>query len=274
MGSLAAEPGARRSQAWPRVVGAVALAALGTCGVTVLLTAPRQTHTSASLASQSDWVLAGALPASGDFPPDWGYSLTGRLQRAAASTTVTSSPQSNPAPAAIYAPEACGSIPKVLDHSGGALAAYVQVDRAAQLFVQDAPPADAPATGEAREHGPNARFAIWVVPDGPARIANYLNWLGQCGSYHVTNHFPDGHVKNRRDVSTVVQARSAAGADAAVTVTRSFTTINSRDPATTYHVAYYAVRGVLLECTIYMEGSELDQVQQIASRTVQKLGAL
>ena len=276
MGSLAAQPVAPRSQPWPRVVGAIALAVLGACGATLLMTAPRSNHASASLASRTDWVLATALPNSADFPADWGYSLTGRLQRAIPSTTVASSPQPNPAPAAaaIYAPAACGSIPKVLDHSGGALAAYVQVDRYAQLFVQDAPPADAAATGEAREHGPNARFAIWVVPDAPARIANYLNWLGQCGSYHITNHFIDGQVKDQRNVTTAVETRSAAGADAAVTVTRTFTTVGSRDPSSTYHVAYYAVHGVLLECTIYMEGAELDQVKQIASHTLQKLGTL
>lgn len=264
---------ATAGQPWPRVVGAIALVVLGACGVTVLATEPGSKAVSASLTAQADWSLATALPASADFPPDWGYSLSGRLQRAAA-TTDALPPPPNPSPTAVYTPDTCGSIPKVLDHSGAALAAYVQVDRYAQLFVQDAPPPDAAATGEGREHGPNSRFAIWVVADGPARVANYLDWLGRCGSYRVTNYFLDGRVKNQRNVTTAVEARSADGADAAVTVTRTFTTIGSRDPASTYHVAYYAVRGVLLECTMYMEGADLDQVKRLAAQTVNKLRAL
>lgn len=264
---------ATAGQRWPRVVGAIALVVLGTCGVTVLATDPNSKTTATSLASQTDWTLATTLPASADVPPDWGYSLSGRLQRAAAPTDALTPPP-NPSPTAVYAPDSCGSIPKVLDHSGAALAAFVQVDRYAQLFVQDAPPPDAAATGEGREHGPNARFAIWAVPDGPARITNYLDWLSRCGSYRVTNYFLDGRVKNQRDITTAVEARSAAGADAAVTVTRRFTTIGSRDPSSTYHVAYYAVRGVLLECTMYMEGADLEQVKRLATQTINKLRAL
>lgn len=56
---------------------------------------------------------------------------------------------------------------------------------------------------ERREHGPNSRFAIWVAPDGPARIANYLDWLGPCGAYRVTNYDRDGEVKDERTVTTV-----------------------------------------------------------------------
>ncbi|MCV7077921.1 hypothetical protein [Mycobacterium szulgai] len=264
---------ATAGQPWPRVLAAIALAVLGACGVTVLAE-PHSKAAPATLASQTDWVLATALPASADVPPDWGYSLSGRLQRAAPSANDALTPPPNPNPTAVYVPDTCGSVPKVLDHSGSALAAFVQVDRYAQLFVQDAPPPDAAATGEGREHGPNSRFAIWAVPDGPARIANYLDWLSRCGSYHVTNYFLDGRVKNQRNVTTKVEARSASGADAAVTVMRTFTTIGSRDPASTYHVAYYAVRGVLLECTMYMEGADLDVVQRLATQTVNKLRAL
>lgn len=61
---------------------------------------------------------------------------------------------------------------------------------------------------------------------------------------------------------------------AAVAVTRTFTTADGRDPSSTYHVAYYAVRGVLLECTSYLQGADLDLVRQLATRTVQKLRAL
>jgi hypothetical protein len=281
MGALDREPAAGpvavRSQPRPRALGAIALVLLGICGAVLLLTGPSSTRSSASLASQTNWTLATTLPKSSDFPQDWGYSLTGRLQRLTPNIPspngASSPPSPNPA-AAIYEPAVCGNTPRILDHSGSALAALAHVDRYAQLFVQDAPPADAAATGESHEHGPNARFAIWVVPDGPAQVANYLTWLNQCGSYRVTNHFLDGEAKNRRDVTTSVETRSADGADAAVTVTRTFVPIASRDPSSTYYVAYYAVRGVLLESTIYLEGAELDQVKQIAARTLQRMRAL
>lgn len=274
MGSQAAEPPAARSQPWPRVVGATAVAVLGVCGAAVLMAAPCPDNAPTHLASRTDWALATALPASADFPSDWGYSLTGRLRRAATPdpSALNAAPRQDPS--AVYEPGTCADIPKVLDHAGGALAAYVQVDRYAQLFVQDAAAADFAATGEGHEHGPDARFAIWVVPDTTVWVANYVDWLGRCGSYRVTNYFFDGRVKNRRSVTTQVGMRSADSADAAVMVTRTFATLGSRDPSSTYHVTYYAVRGVLLECTIYMEGPDLDLVQKLAGQTLQRLRAL
>ncbi len=227
---------------------------LGACGAALVLTAPpaNQARAAASLLSRSNWVLATALPASQDVPADWGYSLTGRLRRAVSPSTVPPAALPNTSRAAVYSPAGCGNIPKILDHSSADLAAYVQIDRDVQVFGQDAP-LDAAATGESDERGPNARFALWAVADGPARIANYLDWLNRCGSYQVTNHFLDGTVKNERTVTTEVEALSAGGADAAVAVTRTFTTADGRDPSSTYHVAYYAVRGVLLECTSYLQ---------------------
>lgn len=271
MGSVAAEPVASPGRPWPRVVGALALAVLGACGV-MLLAVPSLSDTT-DLASHSDWVLATALPTSTDFPPDWGYSLTGRLQRAAASDPATLSVQPDAGPAATYEPDMCGAIPKILNHSGDSLAAYVQVDRYAQLFVQDAPASDFAATGEGREHGPNARFALWVNSDAAEQVGNYQHWLDRCGSYRVTNYYVDGQVKDRRTVSTQIQSHAARDADAAVTVTRTFATIGSRDPASTYQVSYCAVRGVLLECTIYMEGAERDLVQRLADQTLRNLRA-
>lgn len=262
---------------WPQVVGAVALVVLGACGVAVLVTPLRSNDTrgtSASLLSRPNWVLATALPTTGDIPDDWGYSVIGRLQRANPASADPSNVQPIPGPAATYAPPACASIPKVLDHSGGALTAFVRLDQYVQVFGQDATPADAAATGEDTEHGPNARFAIWAVPDGPDRIANYLDWLNQCGSYHVTNYFLDGRVKDERNVTTEVEARSAAGADAAVAVTRTFSTEESQDLSSIYHVAYYAVRGVLVECTIFMEGADLALVKRLANHTLEELRAL
>lgn len=174
----------------PRAIGAISLAVLGACGAALVLTAPpaNQARAAASLLSRSNWVLATALPASQDVPADWGYSLTGRLRRAVSPSTVPPAALPNTSRAAVYSPAGCGNIPKILDHSSADLAAYVQIDRDVQVFGQDAP-LDAAATGESDERGPNARFALWAVADGPARIANYLDWLNRCGSYQVTNHF-------------------------------------------------------------------------------------
>jgi hypothetical protein len=266
------------AQRWPRLVGAVALSVLGVCGVTLLAIQPRS-DSGASLASRSDWDLATALPTGADFPADWGYSVAGQLRRATPSKTQSGNPAPSvpppQGPTAAYTPATCGTIPKILDQSsGGALAAYVQVDRYTQIWAQDAAPPNSAATGESREHGPNARFAIWVVPDASARIANYQDWLGRCGSYRVTNYDYGNRAKNERTVTTVVEAPSADGADAAVTVTRSFVTIGSHDPSSTYHVVYYALRGVLLECSIYMDGADADLVKGVAAHTLQKLRAL
>jgi hypothetical protein len=219
------------------------------------------------------------LPASADFPADWAYSVAGLLRREAPAKAPSAKPASNGTTrqgvTAAYTPAACGTIPKILDQSsGGAMAAYVQVDRYTQIWAQDAAPPDAAATGESHEHGPNARFGIWVVPDASARIADYQDWLSRCGSYRVANYDYGSQVTNERTVTTAVEATSAKGADAAVTVTRSFHLIGSPDPPSTYHVAYYAVRGVLLECAIYMEDADAELVKHVAAQTLQRLRAL
>lgn len=264
------------SRSWPQVLGAAALVVLAACGVAVVAAPPHSHETgnaSTSLVSRSNWVLATTLPGSGDVPAEWGYSVIGRLQRSSPPNADAASAPPSLGAGASYAPPGCASIPKILDHSGATLAAYVHLDQYVQVFGQDVP-ANAAATGQYVEHGPNARFAIWVVPDGPGRIANYSDWLGQCGSYHVTNYFHDGQLKDERDVTTEVDTRSAAGADAAVTVTRTFTTAGNRDLSSVYHVAYYAVRGVLLECTMYMEDADLALVRRLATHTLEELRAL
>ncbi len=98
--------------------------------------------------------------------------------------------------------------------------------------------------------------------------------MSRCGSYRVANYNYGSQVTNERTVTTVVEATSAKGADAAVTVTRTFHLIGSPDPPSTYHVAYYAVRGVLLECAIYMEDADAELVKHVAAQTLQRLRAL
>ncbi len=85
---------------WPRAVSVAALTVLGACGAALQMIPPRS-HTgasSASLAAQSDWALAGALPASADFPADWGYAVAGLLRREAADKVPSARPASNGTP--------------------------------------------------------------------------------------------------------------------------------------------------------------------------------
>jgi hypothetical protein len=263
---------------WSRAVGAVALTVVGACGGVVLVSPPRSGTgpSSASLASRSNGVLATALPTSADFPAGWGYSVTGQLRRETAPNGPGAKRASaRPSPAADYLPAACGAVPKIVDQSSGAaLAASVQIHRDTQIWAQDAAPPDAGATGEGREYGPNARFAIWVVPDPAARIAEYQYWLGRCASYRVINYDYAGEATNERAVTTVVEASAARGAEAGVAVTRSFTTVSSHEPPSTYHVEYYALRGVLLECSVNMEGADADIVKAVAARTLRNLQAM
>jgi hypothetical protein len=261
-------------QAWPRVVGAAALAALGACGVVVLLI-PTRSKAPSSLASRSNWALAGALPPGRDFPADWGYGVSGPLRRTPTPDNVVPSTPQPGIPRAVYAPAACTNIPRMLDYAGGAsMGPTMSVDRYTELQANSAALMDSEATGEIEEHGPRASMTIWVVSDGPTRIANYVDWLGHCGSYHVTNYDGKGGFKNERTVKTVVEARSADGADSAVTVTRTFTTIGNPAQSATYRVSYYALRGVILECQIFMEGPDRDLVQKRAVQTLQRLGTL
>lgn len=257
---------------WPRAVGALAMAVLGACGLTVALRAP-PSHSAASLAGRSNWALAAALPKSSDFPADWGYGLAGELQRS--TPTVAPAPNTAPQlPSAAYGPPACGSIPRILDHREDARGPHVTVDRYKQLVALEAGLADADATGERHEIGPYATFMILVVRDGPAEIAEYAEWLRRCGSYRVTNFGRNRQHKNDRTVTTVPDDSWPGGADAAISVTRSFVTVGSQDPPSTYHVAYYALRGIVLECSIYMEGPDVDVAKRLATATIQKLRAL
>ncbi|ORB46754.1 hypothetical protein BST40_17485 [Mycobacterium persicum] len=265
--------GARR-RSWPYLVAGAALAVLGVCGVTVLVIGPRANPLT-SLASRPDWVLAGALPSSGDFPTDWGYGLSGALRRRAFSETTASSTAPQLGPRAVYGPAQCTQIPQLLTHSGAALAAELDVDRYTQLIARDARVWDWPATGESDEHGPNAHFEISVVPDGPDRIANYLDWLGRCGSYQVANYDFNGRLKDQRSATTVLHDHWTDNVVVAVVVTRTFVTAGSDEPPATYRASYYALRGVILECSVYMENAgDRELVQRRASQTLQRLRAL
>jgi hypothetical protein len=174
-----------------------------------------------------------------------------------------------------YGTAACTAIPKILDHSGEAVGPRLGVDHATQLRAQEPGLMDDDATGQRGESGPNASLAIWVDTDGPAQIADYVDWLGHCGSYQVTNYNQDGSIKNKRIVTTVVEGRAVNGPGASVTVTRMFTSPGGGKAPMTYHVNYYAVRGVILECSIYDMGSaDGELVRRQAAQTLQRLRAL
>jgi hypothetical protein len=259
---------------WPRAVGAAALTVLAACGV-IVLAVPSHARSLTSLESRSNWVLAGALPASNDFPADWGYHISGPLQRTGAfHANTTSTPQPG-VPRAVYSPIACTRIPKILNHSASNFGPSMSVDRYTRLSAATAAFVDSDATGELDEQGPRAQLAIWIGSGGPALIADYVDWLGRCDSYHVTNYDGTGTFKSERNVHTVVEGRPPDGADAAVTVIRTFAPVSGHKPSATYYVTYYAVRDVILECTIYqMDGPDRSLVHRRAVETLQRLRAL
>ena len=254
---------------WPRVVAAVALVLLASCGVTLLVIKPRL-KMPASLSAQSNWVLAGALPTSGEVPAGWGYGLAGELQR----STPASSDLPQPLATLSYEPPACGHLPRMLDHREGGQGPHVNVDRYTTIEALEPALADVNATGDVHEIGPNATLTIWAVGDGPAQIAEYTDWLTRCNSYHITDHDKSGKTKAERTVTTVRDEPWPGGTDVAVSVTRSFGTARNTKPPLTYHVAYFALRGVILECSIFMKGPDVDVVKGLAAATIAKLRTL
>jgi hypothetical protein len=243
-----------------RAVAAFALVVLGLCGAALVGFPPR----TASLRSLPNWDLATLLPGIHDFPANWNYSLRGSLHR-------TDPEQAPPWPVRhppVFSPRECGPAPTLatlFDRPGDAAAVHVdhQTDQIARAVLQ-----------ASDEPDPNARFVIYPVTDGAALITKYVDWLARCGTYHVTAANPASGADESRVVTTTITARSAAGADAAVEVTRS-TTITAKGPrrATVYRDSYYWVRGVLLECGTNLSGRDLDVVNHVGAQTLQKLRA-
>lgn len=262
--SAAQPPTNRRHGIGPRSVCAMALVVLSACGATIVGFPARPV----SLRSLPNWDLAQLLPGVHDFPPGWNYSLRGSVHRTDPESTPARPSTRASAPAAAYTPRECAQVPKIAELFGGpGYAALVHVDRQtdeiarAVLMSEDEP-------------DPNARFVIWPVTDGSAMITNYVDWLGQCGTYHVTSTDPDSGNEKRRTVATTIEARSTDAADATLAVTRS-TTVTAPGPNHTmiYHLTYYWVRGVLLECATNLVGTDVDVVNRVAAQTLQKLRA-
>lgn len=260
-----------RSRPWLRTLGIFAFAVLASCGA-VLVAIPPRAHSSMSLASRPNWILAGALPTSRDFPSNWGYGISGEVQRTVISEAPATSTPPNRLPRSVYTTQACKNVPSILNHSGAAFGPVASVDRATALQARMAALMDNDATGATVDDTPSASLEIWVVHDGPAEVAKYLDWLGRCDSYDVANYDYQGRM-SKVTVTTAVEAGRTDGADVVATVTRRFINNGGGKPAT-YHVTYYAVRGVILECSIFMEGADRSLVQLRAAQTVQRLRAL
>src|ERR1700743_1408518 len=137
---------------WPRVVAAVALVLLASCGVTLLVTKPRL-KMPASLSAQSNWVLAGALPTSGEVPAGWGYGLAGELQRSTPASRDLAQALAQPLAALSYEPPACGHLPRMLDPREGGQGPHVNVDRYTTIEALEPALADVNGTGDGTEIG-------------------------------------------------------------------------------------------------------------------------
>jgi hypothetical protein len=263
----------RGQRGWPAVVGAAAFVVLGVCAGMVLIAAPPAGQRP-GLASRSNWALAAALPPAEDFPADWNYTISGALRRILTPDSVASSGVPRPGPRAVYEPSACTDIPSILNHFGAALGPQVGVDESHDLVAANAELTDALATGQTSDQEFNAYIQLWVVPDGPARIANYVAWLSRCGTYQVTNYGFQGELLDTLSATTAIDSRVTDGADAAAAVSITFAVVSNPSLHRTYHVVFYAVRDVVVECRMYMQGKDIDVVKRRATQTVQKLRAL
>ncbi|GAB4988148.1 hypothetical protein MAHJHV61_34200 [Mycobacterium avium subsp. hominissuis] len=248
----------RRRCVGPRTVSAMALVVLGVCAAAIVVFPARPV----SLRSLPNWELAKLLPGVHDFPPSWNYSRRGAVQRVDADRP-DAAPPNRPA---TYRPSDCANIPAIATlFNGYGYSAMVHVDKQSDQIARA-------VLQSSDEPDPNARFVIYPVADGAAMITKYVDWLHGCGTYHVTATDPDGGAPVPRVAVTTIGARSAGGADAALEVTRS-ATVTVPGPLRTmvYHVSYYWVRGVLLECATNLTGADTDLVNRVAAQTLQRI---
>jgi hypothetical protein len=260
MSSAEPSPPVRRQHLGPRTAASAALLVLGLCGALVVALPARPIL----LRSLSNWELATLLPGRDDFPASWNYSLRGALRRADPDRA-TPWPTRHPP---VYRPAACGPVPEIARlFDGPGYAAAVHVDHRTEQIAR-------PVLQASDEPDPNARFVVYPVADGTAMIATYVDWLGRCGTYHVTVADPVSGADEPRVVVTTIDARSAAGDDAALEVTR-LTTVTAVGPlrTTVYHVGYHWVRGVLLECATNLSGADREVANRVGAQTLQKLRA-
>lgn len=254
----------RRSRIGPRSVCVVALVVLGTCGATILGFPARPV----SLRSLPNWELAKLLPGIQDFPADWNYWLRGSVRQNHPDNATPPPGGAASVPASASTPRECGQVPKIVELFGSpGDAAMVYVDRQtdeiarAALISSDAP-------------DPNAHFAIWKVTDGPTMIAEYVDWLARCGSYRIASTPAGSANEDVRTVTTTIDSQTGGGSDTALAVTKSTTgTVRGASRAVVYHITYYWVRDVLLECATNLVGADLDAVNHAVAQTLQRMRA-
>ncbi len=238
---------------------AVALVVLGACGA-VIVAVPSRPE---SLQSLPNWDLARLLPGIHEFPQDWNYSLRGPMRRTTPQNAAAAPTAGTSAPALTYTPGECAQVPEIVQLFGSSsYAAMVHVDRQTDEIARA-------VLISSDEPEPNAHYAIWPVPDGPALIAKYVDWLARCGSYRVTSTDSGGH-QGLRAVRTTID--SQADGNSALAVTRS-TTVTAPGPSRPliYHVTYSWVRGVLLECATNLVGTDADSVNHVLAQTLQRM---
>ncbi len=261
---MAASPDPRstavRRRGSQRGLAAVALATVGVCGLLLLMVPPPSVN---SLLSRSNWELATALPAIDAFPADWNYDLWSDIVQPTPAATTGSGPLTTRGSVSQSVPAGCGDVPTLVGLYDGVSrsAAMVHVDLRTDEIAKA-------ILASSDEPEPNARFVIWRKPNGAQLIADYLGWIGRCGSYRVTSPPPDNHTTT---VTTTVSVESVTGTDAAVIATRS--SISSED-SQTYHVMFYALRSVVLECATNLTGDQVDMVRRLADQTLHRLHTL
>lgn len=171
----------------------------------------------------------------------------------------------------MFSPPHCAPLPDLLVIPGTRVASAIAESEPRGLAIGVAVPASA-ATGFIESAHPEMAFRIWAPGDAPASIDRYRDWLAGCGSYDVD--FPDPRTGAHRHgtISTVIDADPDIPAEAAVTVTRSLTAADT--PTHTQHGGYYAIRGLLLECSTSMGSDQIDQFNRLCARTAERLRAL
>lgn len=244
-----------------RLLGALALLVLAGCGVAAALSV----GPTASLVGRSAWVLATTLPGGADFDPDWAYSVNAPLAYA---TTPVPAPATAPG-GPVFSPPHCAPLPDVLVIPGTRVASATAESEPRGLAIAVAAPAAA-ATGFIDSPRPDITFRIWVPEDAPASIQRYRDWLAGCGSYEVDFTDPGTSAHRHGTISTVIDTDPDVHAEAAVTVTRGLTESDTH----TQHVGFYAIRGLLLECSTSMGADQIDQLNRLCVRTAERLRAL
>ncbi|ORX03146.1 hypothetical protein [Mycolicibacillus trivialis] len=251
----------------PRILAVAALAVLGICGAIVLVSAAPPPD----LVGRSNWVLAGALPPATDFPADWRYSVSGPLGFAVPPEAEPGAWARDPAP--VYLPARCGELPGLFTAASDHIAAVRAERPIGALRAARAETLDAAATGELTDPGPVTSFRLWTSADPAGLLAGYRTWLHDCGTYRVAATDPFSGAGQHRQVTTMIAPTPPSAG--ALAVLRTYTPDDgaAADPLT-FAVRYYPVRGLMLETTTTLTGTDRELIARLADQTAERLAAL